>query len=155
MKKNANINYNIVAIIWPSLIRTSWIICTIVIHTIVCFPVDLHWLQCMDNSHILLNSHKFFAYFCANYLASSVTRCCFFKDKWEICAWGMSVLKVTTRDRVSISAKCELFVHKGSKGTNVNCATRVADKFRNNNGCFDNDYKRDQIAWAHVIWQSM
>ena len=29
-------------------------------------------LRCVDNSHILLNSHKFFVYFCANYPGSTV-----------------------------------------------------------------------------------
>ena len=28
----------------------------------------LHLLQCMDNSHILLISHKFFAYFLCEYI---------------------------------------------------------------------------------------
>ena len=48
-------------IIWPSLYRTSRIIRTIIIHTIVFFPIDT--IDFMDYSHILLNSHKNFAYF--------------------------------------------------------------------------------------------
>lgn len=62
------VNYSTAQIIWPWLICTHRIIHTIVNRTIACFPTNSIYLNC----HILLNSHNIFAYFCANYPASTV-----------------------------------------------------------------------------------
>ena len=64
--------YNIARIIGPSLIPTSQIIHTIIIHTIVCFPIDsIEFSVWIIHTFCLIRT-KFPCVLCANYSGSTV-----------------------------------------------------------------------------------